>query len=298
MGRLFTGASAIMLALLAGTITSAATGAPSATAIPYGANEAASGTLVHDGVTFYYETYGEGDPLLLIHGNGGSIGWMAAQIDFFKTHRRVIVMDSRDQGRSSDSTGTLTYEKMADDQVALLDHLKIGQADVLGWSDGGIEALLMGIRHPDRVRKLVAMAANLSPRALYPETEKLVKDMLASTPADALKTAEGRREARVTTVMLTETNIEMEMLRNVTAPTLIMSGDHDLIRLDHTIAIYEALPNAELEVFPGSTHMVPFDDPQIFNATVERFLSTSFKKKDRIPDTMTSYEKIVGGLAK
>ena len=298
MGRLSTGACAVMLALLAGTITSAATGAPSATAIPYGANKAASGTFVHHGVTLYYETYGQGEPLLLVHGNGGSIGWMAAQIDFFKTHRRVIVMDSRDQGRSSDSTGTLTYEKMADDQVALLDHLKIGQADVLGWSDGGIEALLMGIRHPDRVRKLVAMAANLNPRALYPETDKLVKDLLASTPADALKTAEGRREARVTTIMLTEPNIDLAMLGKVTAPTLILSGDHDLVRLDHTIAIYEALPNAELAIFPGSTHMVPVDDPQMFNATVERFLSTSFKKRDRIPDTMTSYEKILGGLAK
>ena len=298
MGRLSTGACAVMLALLAGTISSAATGAPPATAIPYGANKAASGTFVHHGVTLYYETYGQGEPLLLVHGNGGSIGWMAAQIDFFKTHRRVIVMDSRDQGRSSDSTGTLTYEKMADDQVALLDHLKIGQADVLGWSDGGIEALLMGIRHPDRVRKLVAMAANLNPRALYPETDKLVKDLLASTPADALKTAEGRREARVTNIMLTEPNIGLAMLGKVTAPTLILSGDHDLVRLDHTIAIYEALPNAELAIFPGSTHMVPFDDPQIFNATVERFLSTSFKKRDRIPDTMTSYEKILGGLAK
>lgn len=298
MGRLSTGACAVMLALLAGTITSAATRGPPATAIPYGANKTASGTFVHDGVTLYYETYGEGEPLLLIHGNGGSIGWLAAQIDFFKTHRRVIVMDSRDQGRSSDSTGTLTYEKMADDQVALLDHLKIDQADVLGWSDGGIEALLMGIRHPERVGKLVAMAANLNPRTLYPEMDKLLNDLVASTPADAMKTAAERRQARVTNLMLTEPNIDLAMLRNVTAPTLVLSGDHDLVRLDHTIAIYEALPNAELVVFPGSTHMVPFDDPQMFNATVERFLSTSFKKRDRIPDTMTSYEKIVGGLAK
>lgn len=266
--------------------------------VPYGSNKAASGTFVHDGVTFYYETYGAGEPLLLVHGNGGSIGWLAAQIAYFKTHRRVIVMDSRDQGRSSDSVGQLTYEKMTDDLAALLDHLKTGPVDVLGWSDGGIEALLLGARHPDKVRKLVAMAANLQAEAVYPQTDQLVKDMLAAIPPDARKTPEGRREVKVTTIMLTEPHIDLALLKRVTAPTLILSGDHDLIRLDHTVAIYEALPNAQLAVFPNSTHMVPFDDPAAFNAVVERFLTTPFRKVERIPDTMASYGRLAAGLAK
>jgi hypothetical protein len=77
-----------------------------------------------------------------------------------------------------------------------------------------------------------------------------------------------------------------------------LSSDHDLIRLDHTFAIYEALPIAELAVFPNSTHLVPYDDPQMFNATVERFLNTPFKRKDRIADTMTSFKQMETGLAK
>jgi pimeloyl-ACP methyl ester carboxylesterase len=267
-------------------------------AVPYGANKAAAETFVHDGVTLYYETYGEGEPLLLIHGNGASIGSLAAQIEFFKTRRRVIVMDSRDQGRSSDSAGPLTYEKMTDDQAALLDHLKTGPVDVLGWSDGGIEALLLGVRHPDKVKKLIAMAANLRPDAVYPETDQLVKDMLASITPEVRKTSKGQRDVKVATIMLTEPHIDLALLKKINAPTLILSGDHDLIRLDHTVAIYEALPNAQLAVFPNSTHLVPYDDPQLFNATVERFLSTPFKNKDRIPDTMASFEKLMGGLAK
>src|SRR4030095_5250070 len=79
--------------------------------VRYGANPAAGRTFPHDGVMLYYETYGAGEPLLLIHGNGGSIGDFAAQIPFFRTRYRVIAMDSRDQGKSSDSSGTLTYEK-------------------------------------------------------------------------------------------------------------------------------------------------------------------------------------------
>lgn len=300
MNRLSARACAIVLALAAGAVTEAraAAPAPAAYATPYGANKAAAGTFVHDGVTLYYETYGEGEPLLLVHGNGASIGSLSAQIEFFRTHRRVIVMDSRDQGRSSDSPDALTYEKMTDDLSALLDHLHTGPVDVLGWSDGGIEALLMGMRHPTQVRRLVAMAANLNPEAIYPETDKLAKEMLASIPAEARKTPQGRRDVKVGTILLTEPHISLEQLKAVTAPTLILSSDHDLIRLDHTVAIYEALPNAELAVFPNSTHLVPYDDPQMFNATVERFLSTPFKKRDRIPDTMASFEKMMAGMAK
>ena len=95
-------------------------------------------------MTLYYEVYGQGEPLVVIHGNGGSIGMLAAQIAFFRSRYRVIAMDSRDQGRSSDSPGPITYEAMADDLAALLDHLQIGPVNVLGWSDGGIEALLPG----------------------------------------------------------------------------------------------------------------------------------------------------------
>ena len=247
---------AVMLALMAGSAWAQSVTSTPTAVVPYGANKAASGTFVHDGVTLYYETYGDGEPLLVIHGNGGSIGGLGAQIAFFRTHRRVIAMDSRDQGRSGDSNEPLTYERMTDDLAALLDHLKTGPVDVLGWSDGGIEALLLGMHHPEKVRRLVAMAANLKPEAFYPETSELVKTMLDSISADARKTPEGKRSAKVVTIMLTEPHIDLARLNAVTAPTLILSGDHDLVRLDHTRAIYEALPNAQLAVFPDRKSVV------------------------------------------
>lgn len=161
-------------------------------AVPYGANTPASGTFSHDSVTLYYETYGEGQPLLSVHGNGASIGTLAAQIAFFKEHYKVIAMDSRDHGRSSDSDEPITYDRMTDDLIALLDHLELDSVDGVGWSDGGIEALLLGIHHPDRVRKIVAMAPNLNPgtQAIYPATDTLVKAMLVALPVSAQRTPE------------------------------------------------------------------------------------------------------------
>lgn len=98
--------------------------------------------------------------------------------------------------------------------------------------------------------------------------------------------------------MLSEPHIDLALLKSVIAPTLVVSGDHDLVRLDHTIAIYEALPNAQLAVLPNSTHMAPFDDSKTFNALADHFLATPFKKKDRILDTMASYDRLVASVPK
>jgi pimeloyl-ACP methyl ester carboxylesterase len=265
--------------------------------IRYGSNPAAGNTFVHDGVRLYYEVYGTGEPLLVVHGNGGSIADMSAQIAFFRTRYKVIAMDSRDQGRSADSNSKITYEKMADDLAALLDHLKVGPVNVLGWSDGGIEALLLGIRHPEKVKKIAAMAANLTPddEALEPEVINLIKSMVSDVPANQRETPQGRRDIKVTGMMLSEPNIEFKQLETIQAPTLVLASDHDVIRVRHTVEIYLHIPNAQLVIFPGATHMIPFDDPALFNATVERFLRTPFRKIELLNDTLKSLEKMRTG---
>jgi pimeloyl-ACP methyl ester carboxylesterase len=268
--------------------------AKAAPAVKYGDNAAAGRTFVHDGLRLYYEVYGAGEPLLMVHGNGGSIADMGAQIAHFRRRHQVIAMDSRDHGKSADSPDKITYEKMTDDLAALIDHLKLGPVTVLGWSDGAIEGLLLGIRHPQKVNKIIAMAANLNPseQAVYPEVLGMVKSMVDAIPAEARQTPYGRRELKVTGMMLEEPHIKLEALAGITAPTLVIAGDHDLIRDEHTIAIYQHIPNSQLAILPNATHMVPYDDPATFNAIVERFLRTAFVKKDRIGDTMNSLKKM------
>jgi pimeloyl-ACP methyl ester carboxylesterase len=263
-------------------------------AVKYGSNSTVGKTFIHDGVPLYYEVYGTGEPLLLVHGNGGSIADLSAQIAYFRARYKVIAMDSRDQGRSGDSSSKITYEKMTDDLAALLDHLKVGPVNVLGWSDGGIEALLLGIRHPQKVKKIAAMAANLNPsdEALEPEILGLIKSMVSEMPASQRETPAGRREIKVTSMMLSEPNVELKELQSIKAPTLILAADHDAIRVKHTVDIYLHIPNSQLVIFPGATHMIPFDDPMLFNSTVERFLRTPFRKVEMINDTVKSLEKM------
>jgi pimeloyl-ACP methyl ester carboxylesterase len=265
--------------------------APKAVA-KYGSNPAVGRTFTHDGIKLYYEIYGVGEPLLLVHGNGGSIANFRAQIDYFHKGYKVIAMDSRDQGKSGDSPDKITYEKMTDDLAALLDHLNTGPVNVLGWSDGGIEALLLGIRHPAKVKKIAAMAANLNPseQAIYPELFAAFKSLLDSMPAAAKETPEGKRELKVAQMLFDEPHIEANALEAIIAPTLVLASDHDAIRDEHTLEIYHHIPNSQLCIFPDATHMIPYDDPPRFNATVDRFFRTPFVKKDRVKDLFKSFE--------
>ena len=258
----------------------------------YGNNKAAGATFIHDGVKLYYETYGEGEPLLIIHGNGSSIGEMRAQIDHFRKRFHVIAMDSRDHGKSADSPDALNYEKMTDDQAALLDHLKIPSANVLGWSDGGIEALLLALRHPTKVKKLAVMAANLYPAGATPEALAWVKSAIDSASPAERATPAGKRDIKVSSMMLVEPHIDPKSLEAITPPTLVLASDHDVVKDEHTLEIYHHLPNSQLCIFPNATHMIPYDDPPLFNSTVERFLRAPFVKKDRIQDFLKSIEAI------
>lgn len=261
--------------------------------IVYGANPSAGGTFQHDGVTLYYEVYGQGPPLLLIHGNGASIWSMKRQIAYFSRHYRVIAMDSRDHGRSSDAAGPLTFEAMTDDLAALLDHLHTGPVLVLGWSDGGVEALLLGLRHPDKVAKIAAMAANLDPRGLASDFLKLQGPPPKADPGHT-----PTRDERVEALDRDEPHINPDALRAVTAPTLVLAGDHDAIADEHTLDIYHHLPNAELAIFPGATHMIPVDDPARFNAAVDRFFRTPFVKTDRVAGLLKSVARLKAEYAR
>jgi pimeloyl-ACP methyl ester carboxylesterase len=272
----------------AGLMALGAGGAASAAAQPndvaYGNNPAAGNTFVFSGTRFYYESYGAGAPLLLIHGNGESIGSFKGQIGQFASHHRVIAMDSRGQGKSELGAASLTYDQMAEDTNALLDHLKLRQVDVLGWSDGGIIGLLLTIRHPEKVGRLAVMGANLQPDAAYPwalDGIVRVRERITAQLASSKDPKSLQLRLQLLDLLGNQPHIPLSDLANIQVPTLVMAADRDVIRDEHTLSMFHALPKSQLAIFPGATHMIPEQDPARFNTTILDF----FDKPFAMPDT-------------
>ncbi len=253
--------------------------------IPYGDNSEVGEYVEVNNIKMYYEVYGKGSPLVLIHGNGSSIKNMRYQIDFFSKHYQVIVADSRGHGKSELGNGKLTYNKMANDWAVLLDRLQIDSAFVLGWSDGGIIGLLMAINHPNKIGKLAIMGANLQPdsSAVYPwaiemlkQETKVVNKMLAQKDT----TQNWKLQSELLSLLREQPNIKLSDLHEISAPVLVLAGDKDVIREEHTLLIYQNIPKAHLSIFPGETHLTPVMNPELFNQTVYRFFNNPFTRPD------------------
>jgi pimeloyl-ACP methyl ester carboxylesterase len=244
----------------------------------YGDNPAAGRTATLNGIRLYYETYGSGAPLVVLHGNGGSIAALRHQIDFFRTHWQVIALDSRGHGHSEMGAGRLTFEQMADDVAALLAQLHAGPADVLGWSDGGIVALLLARRHPAAVHRIAVSGANLTPQALAPADLARITAELRAAEEKLAASDRSRPWAtlcQLLQLMVTQPQITPDDLARITTPALVLAGEHDLIPEAHTRSIAGGLPHARLHIFPGAGHGALQEVPDTFNATVEQFfLST------------------------
>jgi pimeloyl-ACP methyl ester carboxylesterase len=243
-------------------------------AIAYGRNPAAGHTVNINGIKLYYETYGQGEPLLLLHGNGQSISAFSGQIPELAKHYQVIAVDTRAQGQSTNGKQTLTYDLFADDMSALLKALNIPAAHVVGWSDGGNTGLSLALHHPQQVKKLVTMGANLwaDTVALTPatlkEVHKGIRQMTLMYPF--MKAA---RQARPLMVLLLDyPRMKATDLTGIGAPTLVVAGEKDLIQPAHTRLIASSLPKGEVKILPGLTHYAPQEDPAAFNAAVLEFL--------------------------
>jgi pimeloyl-ACP methyl ester carboxylesterase len=245
----------------------------------YGNNPAAGHYLYTRGFKLYYETYGEGEPVLLFHGNGGSIENMANQIPFFSQYYKVIAIDTRSHGRSKDASDSLTFEQIVDDFNALLDTLHLDSCYVIGWSDGGIDALLLAIRHPDKVKKMAFTGANL-----WPDTTGLIPfvfNQIKTDHASFLKqpqTPENKNREKINDLDLYQPNITLDQLHQIHCPTLVIGGDHDVIPVPHTVLIAANIPQSYLWIVPNSGHSVPIFKKDQFNPLIYDFFTHPYRK--------------------
>jgi pimeloyl-ACP methyl ester carboxylesterase len=249
--------------------------------VPFGDNPEAGKYYDIRGIRMYCETYGSGQPLLLIHGNNGSIAAFKNNISYFAAKYRVIVADSRAQGKSRDDGPALSFEMMADDYAALLDVLHVESADVIGWSDGGITGLLMAMRHPEKVKRLAASGANVRPdaSAFTPEVSKGAREKYERDKDRVWQTEKEKNAWKLFMLDWLEPNIPSAALRAVQCPALIICGDHDIISLEHTVEIYRSIPHAALCVMPNSGHATLLEHANEFNRTVDEFFTSPHPTK-------------------
>jgi pimeloyl-ACP methyl ester carboxylesterase len=235
-----------------------------------GSNDAIGKYVDVNGVSLYYETYGEGEPLLMIHGNGNSMGGFIGNVPELAKHYKVVLVDCRGRGASTYNKNVeLTFDLQIEDLKQFLDKLNIQKTNIIGWSDGGILGLLIAIKHPERVNKLVSMAANIFPDGCVDlDDMKKVRDDLIKDNKD------NKNDLAIDLYNLDikYPNLEYKDLGVIKSKTLIMAGDHDEIKNEHTVKIFEAIPGAQLAVVPNSTHYLPAQNPKLFNQIVLEFL--------------------------
>lgn len=248
-------------------------------------NKETGNYITINGAKQYFEIYGTGAPLVLIHGNGGNIVYMKPQIEYFAKKYKVIVMDCRGRGKSELGNDSLTYTQITKDIIGILDYLHLDSTYVVGRSDGGIIALLMAIYYPEKVKKAVAFAANLTPDtfALYPsfynkvvQERKQADEMLAKkNTTQNWKVIQQRNR-----MMEFQPHISATDLQKIKCPVLVMSTDRDIVREDHTFFIYRNIAKANLCILTGETHHVTKNNPALFNTTVEKYLNEAFKGEE------------------
>lgn len=233
-----------------------------------------------NGITLYYATIGRGPPVVLLHGGLANSDYWGNQVKALAPHHTVIVMDSRGHGHSTRDARPYGYDLMADDVVGLLDTLHIARADVVGWSDGAILGLDLAIRHPDRVGKVFAFAANTVTSGVQEGVEKNPTfarfieragheyARLSATPKqyDAFV-------AQISKMWETEPNWTDAQLQSIKTPVLVVDGDHDeAIKRPHTEYIAATIPSAGLLILPNVSHFAFLQDPEQFNAALLHFL--------------------------
>ncbi len=258
---------------------------PDLKTIPYGNNKTSGNFIAVNGVKIYYEIYGEGAPLVLIHGNGGNIAYMKPQIEYFAKKYKVITMDCRGRGKSELGKDSLTYMQMTKDIIAILNYLHLDSTYVIGRSDGGIIALLMAIYYPDKVKKVAAFAANLTPdtTALYPffyhqvtADRKQADEMIAKNDtSQSWKVLQQRNR-----LMEFQPHISIYDLHKIKCPVLVLSCDRDIIREEHTLFIYHNISRANICIFTGENHYVTKNNPDLFNTTVSKYFDDRFKGEE------------------
>ena len=259
-----------MLRLLCTLLALSLSGIPGSVALE---SRSASHWASVRGHMLYYETHGTGRPLLLLHGGGSTVSEsFSQQLAALSADHRIIAPEQVGQGHSPDVPGPLSYTAMMQDTAALLQQMHIANVDVVGWSDGGILALMLASNYPQLVRRVVVSGVNISPEGLEDSDFAQTQAALASQKSANDITA---KLNRLWLTAPTANELNTDRLRAIHQKVLVLAGDRDVIKLDHTLQIYRALPQAQLSILPNTGHATFAQRPEWINPLILQFLAQS-----------------------
>jgi pimeloyl-ACP methyl ester carboxylesterase len=239
------------------------------------------------GVRTYYEEHGEAEaePLVLLHGGGATGDSWQAQVAGLSGRFRVLVPERRGHGRTPDVPGPVSLDLMAGDTAAFLEALGTGPAHLVGWSDGAAVALRVAMRRPELVRKLVLIGLSIHRSGETAMARALFEDPAETAPFEAA--LRGQYEPlspdgpehfpvvfeKLLRMWREQRDIPLSDLAGVRMPVLVMQGDNDGVRVEHSAAVATALPDAQLAVVPGTSHVLPIEKPGLVNQLLLDFLA-------------------------
>jgi pimeloyl-ACP methyl ester carboxylesterase len=239
-----------------------------------------SGDAEANGIKIHYAIYGQGSPVIFLHGGLANTDYWGDQVPAVAAHHTVILMDSRGHGRSTRDARPYGYDLMADDVVALMDVLKIPKADIVGWSDGAILGIDLALRHKDRVGKVFAFAANTVTSGVVEGVEKnptfAAYIERAGHEYAEHSTTPNEYDAfveQISKMWADQPNWTDDQLKAIDTPVLVVDGDHDeAIKRAHTEHIAATIPHAGLLILPNASHFAFLQDPDQFNFAILHFL--------------------------
>ncbi|OHV83703.1 alpha/beta fold hydrolase [Rhizobium sp. LCM 4573] len=251
-----------------------ANGAPP---LPASAKE---GLVENDGARIWHAVYGSGPAVVLLHGGLGNAGNWGYQVPaFVRAGWTVVVIDSRGHGRSTRDAWPFGYERMAGDVLAVMDHLSLEKAALVGWSDGACTALILADKHPERVSGVFFFACNMDPSGTREFKPTPVIDRCFSRHRKDYETLSARPAEfdgfvkDVSSMMQSEPNYTLEQLEGIKVPVAIVIGENDeFIRPEHADYLARSIPDAELIILPDVSHFAPLQRPELFNREVLGFL--------------------------
>ena len=252
-----------------------------------------------NGMELYYEVSGAGEPLVVLHGAYMNIPSMGEIVPMLARTHRVYALELQGHGRTTDIDRPMTYQHFADDVVAFMDSVGLESANVFGYSVGAVVGLQIAIRHPERIRKLVALSAAYDVRGWQPAFTEflphLTPDVMMGSPFEAeyraLQPDGDFRELATKLIALEHEPMAWEAeVRTIRAPVLLITGDADVATLEHSVSLFrllgggvmgdmgQPLPASRLAVLPGSSHTSLITQVDLIHPMMEQFLAGEFPK--------------------